>query len=282
MVAVSFEVFPPRTVLAAFQLREALEALAPIGPDYISVTYGAGGSTRGLTLETLRAVRRSTGLRIAAHLTCVGATREETMATAETFHEEGARDVVALRGDPPEGTFRPHPGGFADARELVAALAATGRHRIHVGAYPDPHPDAGHEGADVDWLRAKLDAGAQAAITQFFFEADTYLRFRDACAARGIGAPIVPGVLPVASWSKVSRFARSCGARVPDWMEEAFERAGPQGEAALGADLATELCARLVGAGVEEMHFYALNRAEPTATVCRALGLGGARPRDAA
>lgn len=283
MAVISFEVFPPRSVMAAFQLQDALRALAPLGPEYVSVTYGAGGSTRGLTRETLRAVRRAAGLPVAAHLTCVGATREETLAAAEGFFEEGARDIVALRGDAPEGErFAPHPEGFRDASELVAALAATGRHRIHVGAYPDPHPDAAHEGADVAWLKRKVEAGAQAAITQFFFEADTYFRFRDACAAAGVHVPIAAGVLPVARWAQVARFAATCGARVPPWVAEAFERAGPSGEAALGADLATDLCARLVEGGAPSIHFYALNRAEPTLAVCRRLGLGGEAARDAA
>ena len=283
MTAVSFEVFPPRSVLAAFRLQDALRALAPIGPEYVSVTYGAGGSTRERTVETLRAIRRETGLAVAGHLTCVGASRAETMAAAEAFREEGARDVVALRGDAPDGgAFAPHPDGFPDACALVAALAETGRHRIHVGAYPDPHPEAGGEGADVAWLKRKIDAGADAAITQFFFEADTYFRFRDAARAEGVEAPIVPGVLPVGRWAKVSRFARSCGARIPAWVEEAFERAGEDGEAALGADLASALCGRLIEGGVEAIHFYALNRAEPTLEVCRRLGLADAARRDAA
>ena len=282
MTDVSFEVFPPRSVLAAFRLQDTLRALAPIGPEYVSVTYGAGGSTRNLTGETLRAVRRETGLAVAGHLSCVGATREEVLGTAEGFAEDGARDVVALRGDAPEGSFTPHPGGFADACELVSALAATGRHRIHVAAYPDPHPDAAGDGADVRWLKRKLDAGATSAITQFFFEADTFFRFRDACAAVGIDAPIVPGVLPVGSWSKVSSFARSCGARVPDRIERAFAEAGPEGEAALGERLATELCARLTEGGVTALHLYTLNRAEPTVAVCRTLGLGASAARDAA
>ena len=283
MTAVSLEVFPPRTVRGAFRLRDELRALAEVGPEYVSVTYGAGGSTRDLTRETLRAIARETGLPVAAHLTCVGASRAETMEAAAGFAEEGARDVVALRGDMPGGgAFEPHPDGFADAPALVSALAATGRHRIHVGAYPDPHPEAAGEGADVAWLRRKIDAGAGAAITQFFFEADTYFRFRDAARAAGIEAPIVPGVLPVGRWSAVARFVETCGARVPDWVGEAFERAGPEGEAALGTELATELCARLVEGGVGAIHFYALNRAEPTASVCRALSLGGAARREAA
>lgn len=281
MTPISFEVFPPRSVLAAFRLREAVEALAAFEPDYVSVTYGAGGSTREATRETLRALSRGMGLTVAAHLTCVGATREETLALARGFREEGAHDVVALRGDPPEGPFEPHPEGFADARELVAALAAEDGFRIHVAAYPDPHPEARGEGADVEWLARKVEAGADAAITQFFFEAESYLRFRDACAARGVRAPVVPGVLPVSRWESVVRFARSCGAPVPPWVAEAFERAGPDGEAALGTDMATELCARLIEGGAPGLHFYALNKAEPTATVCRRLGLG-ARERDAA
>ncbi len=283
MTAVSFEVFPPRSVLAAFRLQDALRALAPVGPEYVSVTYGAGGSTRGLTIETMRAIKRGMGLDVAGHLTCVGASRSETMDSAEAYHEEGAREVVALRGDPVDGgAFSAHPDGFPDACALVSALAATGRHRIHVGAYPDPHPEASGEGADVAWLKRKIDAGAHAAITQFFFEADTYFRFRDAARDAGIAAPIVPGVLPVGRWAKVSRFARSCGARIPDWVEEAFARAGPEGEAALGADLAAELCGRLIEGGVDTIHFYALNQAEPTLEVCRRLGLGDAARRDAA
>jgi methylenetetrahydrofolate reductase (NADPH) len=282
MTPISFEVFPPRSVLAAFNLKDAVEGLAAFGPQYVSVTYGAGGSTREATRETLRALSRGQGLRVAAHLTCVGATREETLALARGFREEGARDVVALRGDPPEGRFAPHPGGFADAAELVSALAEAGGWRIHVGAYPDPHPEARGPGADAAWLARKFEAGADAAITQFFFEAESYFRLRDECAALGVEAPIVPGVLPVGRWASVVRFARGCGARVPGWVEEAFERAGPEGEAALGADLAAELCRRLVEGGAPGLHFYALNKAEPTATVCRRLGLGGVDARDAA
>ena len=282
MTPISFEVFPPRSVLAAFQLREAVETLAGFEPEYVSVTYGAGGSTREATRETLRALHRGLGLPVAGHLTCVGATREETLAVAEGFREEGARAVVALRGDPPEGRFTPHPGGFADSCELVAALAEAGGLRIHVGAYPDPHPEARAPGADADWLARKVDAGADAAITQFFFEAESYFRLRDACAARRIDAPVVPGILPVLRWEPVARFARSCGARVPDWVQAAFDWAGPEGEAALGADLATDLCARLVEGGVPGLHFYALNKADPTATVCRRLGLGARTSRDAA
>ncbi len=274
--AVSFEFFPPQSLEASFRLWESLQVLAPLRPAFVSVTYGAGGTTRALTHEAVTTIGRNYGLRVAAHLTCVNATRAETLAIAETYAEAGITDIVALRGDPPKGAggFRPHPEGFADAVALVAALAATGRFTIRVGAYPDPHPDARRPGADVDWLKRKIDAGASAAMTQFFFEAETFLRFRDACARAGIAAPIIPGILPIENWTNTRRFAARCGAVVPAWLDEAFAVATRDGRADLLATaLCTELCDTLLAEGVEALHFYTLNRPQLSRDVCHALGV---------
>ena len=274
--AVSFEFFPPKTLDASFRLWEAVRVLGPLGPDFVSVTYGAGGTTRKLTHEAVEAIGRHYGLNVAAHLTCVDATRAETLAIAEAYAEAGVTEIVALRGDPPGGAaqFTPHPDGFANSVELVEALAATGRFRIRVGAYPDPHPEARHAGADVDWLKRKIDAGADSAITQFFFEADTFLRFRDACAAAGISAPIIPGILPIENWSGIKRFAQRCQAQIPDWLDEAFAKAARDDRAELLAvALASELCTTLIDEGVEHLHFYTLNKPGLTRDVCAALGV---------
>ncbi len=276
---VSFEFFPPQSLEASFRLWESLQVLAPLRPAFVSVTYGAGGTTRQLTHEAVTTIGRNYGLRVAAHLTCVNATRAETLAIAETYAAAGVTDIVALRGDPPRGSgrFTPHPGGFADSVELVAALAATGRFTLRVGAYPDPHPEAGRPGADVEWLKRKIDAGAAAAITQFFFEAETFLRFRDACAAAGIAAPVIPGILPIENWANTRRFATRCGAVVPAWMDEAFAVAARDGRSdLLSTALCTELCDALMTEGVEDLHFYTLNRPQLTRDVCRALGVAPA------
>lgn len=276
MTRLSFEFFPPQTLEASFRLWETVGALAPLGPDFVSVTYGAGGTTRDLTHEAVTTIGRTHGLRVAAHLTCVAASRAETLAVAERYAAAGVREIVALRGDPPKGAgrFAPHPEGFADACELIAALAETGRFRIRVGAYPDPHPEAADERADVRWLKRKVAAGATSAITQFFFEAETFFRFRDACVAEGIEVPILPGILPIGNWANVRRFALRCGARLPPWLDEAFAAAERDGRAELLATaLATELCAELIEGGVEHLHFYTLNAAPLVRDVVRALGL---------
>jgi methylenetetrahydrofolate reductase (NADPH) len=273
---ISFEFFPPQSLDASFKLWETVQTLAPLAPDYVSVTYGAGGATRALTHEAVRTIGQHYGLRVAAHLTCVDATREETLAVAESYAAAGVTDIVALRGDPPRGAarFHPHPGGFADSVELVAALAATGKFDIAVGAYPEPHPEAADAGADVDWLKRKVDAGASRAITQFFFEAETFLRFRDACARAGIKAPIIPGILPVISWENAKRFAHRCNADVPAKLDEAFQHAIRDGrESLLALTQCSVLCERLIEEGVEELHFYTLNRPQMTRDVCQALGL---------
>jgi methylenetetrahydrofolate reductase (NADPH) len=273
---ISFEFFPPQTLDASFRLWETVQALAPLSPNFVSVTYGAGGTTRKLTHEAVVAIGKNYGLNVAAHLTCVDATRAETMEIAEAYAAAGVTEIVALRGDAPKGAsrFTPHPEGFAHAADLVAALAATGKFKIRVGAYPERHPDAGDAMADILWLKAKLDAGAASAITQFFFEADTFLRFRDACTRAGITAPIIPGILPIQSWEGAKRFAARCGAHVPVRLDEAFQFAARDGrEDLLALTQCTTLCDRLITEGVEDLHFYTLNRPGLTREVVRALGL---------
>lgn len=273
---VSFEFFPPRTLDASFRLWETVQMLAPLKPGFVSVTYGAGGTTRKLTHEAVTAIGAHYGLNVAAHLTCVDATRAETLEIAGAYAEAGVREIVALRGDAPkgEGRFAPHPEGFADSVELIEALAATGRFTLRVGAYPEPHPEAADPLSDVRWLKRKIEAGASSAITQFFFEAETFLRFRDACAAEGITAPIIPGILPIENWQGVRNFAARCGTRIPGWLDEAFATAKRDGrEELLAVALCTELCDTLIGEGVEDLHFYTLNRPHLTRDICHALGV---------
>ena len=277
--AVSFEFFPPKSLQASFRLWDCVQTLAPLGPEWVSVTYGAGGTTRALTREAVGALGAAFDLRVAGHLTCVDASRDETMAVARGFREAGVEDIVALRGDPPKGAaaFAPHPDGFADSVELIGALAADG-FRVRVGCYPDTHPESTSPEADIAWLKRKIDAGASEAVTQFFFDPATFLRFRDRCAAAGIDAPIVPGLLPVEDWAKTARFAAACGARIPDDLARAFERATRDGRAdLLAVAQAAELADILVSEGVEHLHFYTLNKPELTRDVCLALGLS-ARP----
>ena len=272
---ISFEFFPPRTLEASFKLWETVQMLAPLRPGFVSVTYGAGGTTRQLTHEAVKAIGDGFGLNVAAHLTCVDATKAETLEIAAQYAAAGVREIVALRGDAPKGATRitPHPEGFADTVELIAALAGKG-FTLRVGAYPERHPDAADEQADVQWLKRKLDAGASSAITQFFFEADTFLRFRDRCAAAGITAPIIPGILPIENWDGVKRFAARCGTRVPAWLDDAFAVAKRDGrEDLLSVALCTELCDTLRSEGVADFHFYTLNRPHLTRDVCHALGV---------
>jgi methylenetetrahydrofolate reductase (NADPH) len=273
---VSFEFFPPQTLDASFRLWETVRDLAPLAPSFVSVTYGAGGTTRRLTHEAVGAIGRNYGLNVAAHLTCVDATKTETLAIAQSYAEAGVREIVALRGDAPKGAARfvPHPLGFAHAVALIEALAADGRFTIRAGAYPEPHPDAADPDADIRWLKRKLDAGASSAITQFFFEAETFLRFRDRCARAGITAPVTPGILPIQSWDGAKKFAARCGAKVPGRLDEAFQMAKRDGrEELLALTQCTVLCDRLLSEGVEDLHFYTLNRPHLTREVCRALGI---------
>ncbi|MHA6263766.1 methylenetetrahydrofolate reductase [NAD(P)H] [Arenibacterium sp. CAU 1754] len=273
---ISFEFFPPQNLEGAFRLWDTVQTLAPLDPRFVSVTYGAGGTTRDLTRDAVSALHKSSGLPVAAHLTCVNATREETLNIAQGFAKAGVQDIVALRGDPPKGSgaFTPHPDGFANSVELIEALSETGDFTIRVGAYPDVHPEAADAQADIDWLKAKLDAGATEALTQFFFEAETFFRFRDACAKAGIDHMITPGILPIENWKGASNFARRCGTHIPAWLEDAFTKAVRDGrEDLLATAVCAELCSDLIDDGVDKLHFYTLNRPELTRDVCHALGV---------
>lgn len=273
---ISFEFFPPQNLAASFRLWDTVQTLAPLNPKFVSVTYGAGGTTRDLTRDAVATLHKSSGLTVAAHLTCVNATRDETMKIANGFATAGVTDIVALRGDPPKGSdrFEVYPEGFANSCELISALAESGTFNIRVGAYPDKHPEAASMQADIDWLKAKIDAGASEALTQFFFEAETFLRFRDACAAAGIDAPIIPGILPIENWKGARNFAKRCGTDIPVWLDEAFEKADRDGRSdLLATSICTELCSDLLDEGVDSLHFYTMNRPELTRDVCHALGV---------
>ncbi|KRS11508.1 5,10-methylenetetrahydrofolate reductase [Roseovarius atlanticus] len=273
---VSFEFFPPKSLEASFRLWDTVQTLAPLDPSFVSVTYGAGGTTRELTRDAVATLHKSSGLNVAAHLTCVEATREETLAIAQDFADAGVNEIVALRGDPPKGAdgFTPHPEGFADSCELISALADMNRFKIRVGAYPEVHPEAADAQANIDYLKRKIDAGASEAITQFFFDTEAFFRFRDACAAAGIDAPITPGILPIENWAGTKRFANACGTKIPAWLDEAFTKAARDDrETLLATALATELCSELIEGGCEHLHFYTLNRPELTRDVCHALGI---------
>ncbi len=274
---ISFEFFPPQNLEASFRLWDTVQVLAPLGPRFVSVTYGAGGTTRDLTRDAVATLHKSSGLNVAAHLTCVNASREETLAIAHQFAEAGVSEIVALRGDPPKGAgqFTPHPEGFANSVELIEALAETGDFSIRVGAYPDRHPEAASDTADVDWLKRKLDAGADEALTQFFFEAETFFRFRDKCEKAGIdGSKLTPGILPIENWKGTRNFAKRCGTEVPQWLEDAFAKAERDDrEDLLATALCSELCSELIEGGADALHFYTLNRPELTRDVCFALGI---------
>jgi len=274
-VRVSFELFPPASDKAAADLMETFDRLAPCNPDFISVTYGAGGSTRDRTLTLVRDLAQRSAVPIAGHLTCVGASKAEVNAVAEQYWAAGVRHIVALRGDggEPGAPFVPHPEGYANAAELVAGLKAIADFDISVAAYPEKHPDAASEQADIDNLKRKLDAGATRALTQFFFEPDTFFRFRDRAAAAGITAPIVPGILPVSNFKQASKFAAACGASVPHWMIGLFEGLEDVKTRQLVATaLAAEFCSRLYEGGVRDFHFYTLNRADLSRALCHLLG----------
>lgn len=257
------------------RLWRSVERLAPLRPDFVSVTYGAGGTTRTRTQAAIRAIRDRARLNVAGHLTCVGASKAETLEVAEAYRALGVSRIVALRGDPPKGAdkFEAHPDGFRSAAELVAALADRG-FDVSVAAYPEVHPEAASPAADLDALRAKTDAGATRAITQFFFEADAFRRFRDRVAAAGLEIEIVPGLLPIENFERMARFARSCGATVPSWMETAFGNAEDEASATLLATaIAAELADTLIEDGAAHIHFYTLNKPDLTYDVARALGV---------
>ncbi len=274
---VSFEFFPPATPAMEANLWRAIRRLQPLGPRFVSVTYGAGGTTRDRTHAAVARIRQETDLEPAAHLTCVGASRAEVDQVAGRYWQAGIRHIVALRGDPPETEqrFAPHPEGYSNAAGLVAGLMRVADFEISVACYPEVHPDATSADADLDNLKRKLDAGASRAITQFFFDHEVFLRFRDRVSAAGINAPVVPGILPITNFAKASQFAARCGATIPDWLGDSFDGLDddPETRALVAAMVAADQCRHLSEHGVREFHFYTLNRAELTYAICRALGL---------
>ena len=282
-IQVSFEFFPPATEKMERVLWASVERLEPLGPRFVSVTYGADGSTRDRTHRIVQRIRNETGLTCAPHLTCVGSRREEVLAIAREYWEAGIRHMVALRGDPPQGAsaYVPCEGGFAYASDLVEGLLAVGRFDISVAAYPEVHPEASSAAADLDNLKRKIDAGGTRAITQFFYDTAVYLRFRDRCRSAGVKVPIVPGILPIAGFGGMLRFAAKCGVNVPDRLHERFSGLDedPETSRMIAASVAIEQVDELYRHGVREFHFYTLNRAELTYAICHALGLRPGRRR---
>lgn len=274
---VSFEFFPPKTAKMEQALWECVQRLAPLDPAYVSVTYGAGGSTRDRTHATVVRILTETGLTPAAHLTCVAATRDEVDAVARRYWDVGIRHIVALRGDPPDGagTYAAHPGGYAYASDLVAGLRRVADFEISVAAYPEGHPQAPDPGTDLDNLKRKIDAGASQAISQYFFDPEVFLRFVERARAIGITVPIVPGILPVTNFTRVKEFSAACGASVPKWMAELFEGLDddPETRRLVAATVAAEQCRVLLANGVRDFHFYTLNRADLTYAICHILGV---------
>jgi methylenetetrahydrofolate reductase (NADPH) len=280
-IGVSFEFFPPKTEKMEATLWESIRTLAPLGPRFVSVTYGAGGSTRERTHATVARIERETDLAAAAHLTCVEASKAEIDAVAEEYWAAGVRHIVALRGDPPVmgEKFVPHPEGYASAADLVAGLKKLHPFEISVAAYPEVHPEAGTAQSDLDNLKRKIDAGATRAISQFFFSPECFFRFRDAAAAAGITAEIVPGILTVTSVAQTRKFAGLCGAEIPGWMDRLFEGLDelPAARQLVSATIGAELCRQLYAGGERNFHFYTLNRAELAYAICHLLGV---RPKD--
>ena len=276
-VSVSFEFFPPNTPKMEETLWDSITKLAPLNPEFVSVTYGAGGSTRERTHATIQRILAETDLAPAAHLTCVAATREEVDAVARDYWEAGVRHIVGLRGDAPESdaAYQPHPGGYENAEALVRGLRDIADFEISVAAYPELHPDSPNLAADLDNLKRKLDAGANRAITQFFFDTDHYFRFLDHARSFGIDAPIVPGILPVTNVGQLKRFAKQCGTEVPDWLEHLFNGLDdhPDTRKLTSAMVAGEMCTRLYAGGVRDFHVYTLNRAGLSYAICHLLGL---------
>jgi methylenetetrahydrofolate reductase (NADPH) len=285
-INVSFEFFPPATEKMEETLWDAIGRLEPLRPRFVSVTYGAGGSTRERTHATVARLARSTDLVPAAHLTCVGATREEVDRVAHGYKAAGVHHVVALRGDPPAGVgarYEPHPGGYANAAALVAGLRRIDNFEISVAGYPEKHPDSPTVEADLDNLKAKVDAGASRIITQFFFDNAHYLRFLEAARAHGIWVPIVPGIVPIHSFKRVAGFAARCGASMPAWLARRFDGLDDDEQTThlVAAAVAAEQVMDLVDAGIRQFHFYTLNRADLVYAICHLLGLrpeGGSGP----
>ena len=276
-IELSFEFFPPKSEKMEQSLWESIKTLEPLQPRFVSVTYGAGGSTRERTHATVERILKETSLTPAAHLTCVGASRDEIDSIAGEYWELGVRHIVALRGDPPEpgGKYQPHAEGYRDATELVAGLKQVAPFDISVAAYPEAHPDSSSRAFDLENLRRKVDAGACRAITQFFFSAECFFRFRDDAAAAGIDIEIVPGILPVSNVAQTRRFAEMCGASIPAWLNQMFEGLDdlPAARQLIAATVAAELCGQLYAGGVRHFHFYTLNRAELSYAISHLLGV---------
>ena len=275
-VEVSFEFFPPKSDKAQEKLWNVIDRLAPLGPRFVSGTYGAGGSTRQRTHETVKRIVEETPLTPAAHLTCVNASRDEVQDIARSYWEAGVRHIVALRGDPPDGQrFAPHPDGYANAAELVAGLKDVADFDFSVAAYPETHPEAQSSNSDIDHLLRKIDAGATRAITQFFFKPEAFFNLQDAIAKRGRDVELVPGILPVTNVARTRQFAQQCGTAIPDWMDTKFEGLDdiPETRDLVAATAAAELCGRLYSGGVRHFHFYTLNRAALSSAICHMLGV---------
>ena len=276
-VSVSFEFFPPGDEAMERTLWESIRYLEPLNPKFVSVTYGADGSTRERTHHVVSRVQQETELNCVPHLTCVSASRGEVLDIARMYWDQGIRHIVALRGDTPAGVekYEPRADGFAYAADLVAGLKSVGDFEISVAAYPEKHPEAPSAEFDLDNLKRKIDAGASRAITQFFYDTELFLRFRDACAAKGIDAPIVPGILPITRFPQITRFAKRCGASIPDWLEHRFDglENDPETRKLISASVAIDQVRHLQRAGVDQFHFYTLNRSELTFAICHALGV---------
>jgi methylenetetrahydrofolate reductase (NADPH) len=276
-IAVSFEFFPPKTEKMAETLWDSIQTLEPLQPRFVSVTYGAGGSTRERTHQTVERILKETSLTPAAHLTCVGASRGEVDEVAREYWDLGVRHIVALRGDPsePGAKYQPHSEGYRDATELVEGLKKVAPFDVSVAAYPECHPDSKSRAFDIENLKKKVDAGADRAITQCFFSADCFFRFRDDAAAAGLDVEIVPGILPVSNVATTRRFAATCGASIPQWLDDLFEGLDdlPAARQLIAATVAAELCGQLYAGGVRHFHFYTLNRAELSYAICHLLGV---------
>ncbi|MDX2156928.1 MAG: methylenetetrahydrofolate reductase [NAD(P)H] [Hyphomicrobiaceae bacterium] len=282
-IDVSFEFFPPKTERMEEALWGAIGRLAPLGPAFVSVTYGAGGSTRERTHNTVARLVRETSLKPAAHLTCVNATREQVDEVVRDYARAGVRHIVALRGDPPAGVgtrYEPHPGGYAQAADLVAGIKRIGGFEVSVGGYPEKHPESPSIAADIEFLKSKVDAGADRIITQFFFDNAHYLRFLERVRASGIWCPVVPGIVPIHNFKQVSGFAGKTGATMPAWLARRFEGLDDdQGTSHLvAAAVAAEQVLDLVDHGVRQFHFYTLNRADLVYAICHLLGLRPQHP----
>ncbi|MEM8985607.1 MAG: methylenetetrahydrofolate reductase [NAD(P)H] [Pseudomonadota bacterium] len=283
-IAVSFEFFPPKTEEMSKKLWASVERLSTLAPTFVSVTYGAGGSTRERTHDTVARIVRDTDLNPAAHLTCVNAAREEVDAVLRDYWAAGVRHIVALRGDPPEGIgekYVPHPGGYANAAELTAGAKAVADFEISVGCYPEKHPESESFDADIDLLKAKIDAGATRAITQFFYDNEVYFRYLDRVRKAGIDIPICPGLMPVTNYKGLKRMAGACGASIPDRVDALFASLDddPATRQLVAATFAAEQALALAEQGVDNFHFYTLNRAELVYALCHMLGV---RPQKAA